>query len=122
MLTILDGWGLSDNPEGNAVTLGQTPNFDRLWNNYPHTQLTAHGVDVGLPPGVMGNSEVGHLNIGAGRIVFQDSSLIDNSIATGDFFNNEIILEAINRVKRAGTRLHLIGLTSNGNVHASEGH
>ncbi|MBW3634837.1 MAG: 2,3-bisphosphoglycerate-independent phosphoglycerate mutase, partial [Armatimonadetes bacterium] len=84
--------------------------------------LTAHGTDVGLPPGVMGNSEVGHLNIGAGRIVFQDSSLIDNSIATGDFFGNEVILEAIHRVKNAGTRLHLMGLTSNGNVHASEGH
>jgi 2,3-bisphosphoglycerate-independent phosphoglycerate mutase len=122
MLTILDGWGLTDNQEANAVALARTPNFDRLWNEYPHTQLIAHGVDVGLPPGVMGNSEVGHLNIGAGRIVFQDSSLIDNSIATGDFFNNEVILEAIDRVKKAGSRLHLIGLTSNGNVHASEGH
>jgi 2,3-bisphosphoglycerate-independent phosphoglycerate mutase len=122
MLTILDGWGLSDQTEANAVALAKTPNFDRIWNDFPHTQLTAHGTDVGLPPGVMGNSEVGHLNIGAGRIVFQDSSLIDNSIATGDFFNNEVILEAISRVKNAGTRLHLMGLASNGNVHASEGH
>lgn len=122
MLTILDGWGLSDNQEANAVALGRTPNFDRLWNQYPHTQLTAHGVDVGLPPGIMGNSEVGHLNIGAGRIVFQDSSLIDHSIATGDFFNNEVITEAIEKVKAADSRLHLIGLTSDGNVHASEGH
>ncbi|PQV64175.1 phosphoglycerate mutase [Abditibacterium utsteinense] len=122
MLAILDGYGLSDNPVANAVALAQNPNFKRLWNDFPHTQLTAHGTDVGLPPGVMGNSEVGHLNIGAGRIVFQDSSLIDNSIATGDFFGNETLLEAISKVKTANSRLHLIGLTSNGNVHASEGH
>ena len=122
MLAILDGWGLSDQTQANAVALAKTPHFDRIWHDFPHTQLCAHGVDVGLPPGVMGNSEVGHLNIGAGRIVFQDSSLIDNSIATGDFFGNETILEAISRVKTAGTRLHLMGLASNGNVHASEGH
>ena len=121
MLTILDGWGLSDSPENNAVAGARTPNFDRLMNG-PHTQLVAHGVDVGLPPGVMGNSEVGHLNIGAGRIVFQDSSLIDQSIRTGEFFDNENLLAAIQRVKEHDARLHLLGLTSNGNVHASEGH
>ena len=122
MLAILDGYGLSDNRVGNAVALAQNPNFKRLWSDFPHTQLTAHGTDVGLPPGVMGNSEVGHLNIGAGRIVFQDSSLIDHSIATGDFFGNEVLLEAIEKVKTDGSRLHLMGLASNGNVHASEGH
>ncbi len=122
MLAILDGYGLSDNPVANAVALAQNPNFKRLWSECPHTELVAHGVDVGLPPGVMGNSEVGHLNIGAGRIVFQDSSLIDNSIATGDFFGNEVLLEAIQKVKSNNSRLHLMGLTSNGNVHASEGH
>ncbi len=121
MLTILDGWGLSDNPENNAVAQARTPNYDRLMRG-PHTQLVAHGVDVGLPPGVMGNSEVGHLNIGAGRIVFQDSSLIDQSIRTGEFFDNENLLAAIHKVKENNTRLHLLGLTSNGNVHASEGH
>ena len=121
MLTILDGWGLSDNPENNAVAQAQTPNFDRLMRG-PHTQLVAHGVDVGLPPGVMGNSEVGHLNIGAGRIVFQDSSLIDQSIRTGEWFDNENLLAAIQHVKENNSRLHLLGLTSNGNVHASEGH
>ena len=121
MLTILDGWGLSDSAENNAVAGAQTPNFDRLMRG-PHTQLVAHGVDVGLPPGVMGNSEVGHLNIGAGRIVFQDSSLIDQSIRTGEFFDNETLLAAIHKVKENDTRLHLLGLTSNGNVHASEGH
>ena len=121
MLTILDGWGLSDFPENNAVAQARTPNFDRLMRG-PHTQLIAHGVDVGLPPGVMGNSEVGHLNIGAGRIVFQDSSLIDQSIRTGEFFDNENLLAAIATVKKNNSRLHLLGLTSNGNVHASEGH
>ena len=121
MLTILDGWGLSDVAENNAVAGALTPNFDRLWRG-PHTQLVAHGVDVGLPPGVMGNSEVGHLNIGAGRIVFQDSSLIDESIRSGEFFGNENLLAAIEKVKSNNSRLHLLGLTSNGNVHASEGH
>ena len=122
MLVILDGFGLSSSTQDNAVALADTPHFDTIWANCPKTTLTAHGVDVGLPPGVMGNSEVGHLNIGAGRIVFQDSSLIDNSIVTGDFFSNEVFLEAIARVKQNGSRLHLMGLTSNGNVHASEGH
>ena len=121
MLTILDGWGLTDTTENNAIAGARTPNFDRLWRG-PHTQLVAHGTDVGLPPGVMGNSEVGHLNIGAGRIVFQDSSLIDQSIRTGEFFQNENLLAAMERVKTDNTRLHLLGLTSNGNVHASEGH
>ena len=121
MLTILDGWGLSDSAENNAVAQARTPNFDRLMRG-PHTRLVAHGVDVGLPPGVMGNSEVGHLNIGAGRIVFQDSSLIDQSIRTNEFFQNENLLAAIQKVKENDTRLHLLGLTSNGNVHASEGH
>ena len=122
MLVILDGWGLSPRADYNAVAQGNTPNFDRIWNECPHTQLIAHGVDVGLPAGVMGNSEVGHLNIGAGRIVWQDSSLIDNEVRTGDFFSNEVILAAMNHAKAHGTRLHLMGLVSDGNVHASEGH
>jgi len=122
MLCILDGWGLSPDTAANAVYLGNTPNFDRIWSQYPHTQLVAHGVDVGLPDGVMGNSEVGHLNIGAGRIVYQDSLLIDNSVAEGTFFENEVLLAALEKVKESGKRLHLLGLTSNGNVHASEGH
>ena len=122
MLVILDGFGLSDDARANAVALARKPNFDRLWNHCPKTTLVASGVDVGLPAGVMGNSEVGHLNIGAGRIVFQDSSLIDNSVATGDFFNNETFLAAIEHVQKHGSRLHLMGLTSDGAVHASEGH
>lgn len=122
MLVILDGFGLSNDTRANAVALSRKPNFDRLWETCPRTTLIASGVDVGLPPGVMGNSEVGHLNIGAGRIVFQDSSLIDNSVATGDFFSNETFLAAIEHVQKNGSRLHLMGLASNGNVHASEGH
>jgi 2,3-bisphosphoglycerate-independent phosphoglycerate mutase len=122
MLVILDGFGLSQDTRANAVALARKPNFDRLWNSCPHTQMIASGEDVGLPAGVMGNSEVGHLNIGAGRIVFQDSSLIDNSVATGDFFSNEVFLRAIAHAQKNGSRLHLMGLTSDGNVHASEGH
>ena len=122
MLVILDGWGLSSRDDYNAVAQGNTPNFDRIWNECPHTKLTAHGTDVGLPAGVMGNSEVGHLNIGAGRIVWQDSSLIDSEVQSGDFFNNEVLLAAMNHAKANGTRFHLMGLVSDGNVHASEGH
>ena len=122
MLCILDGWGLSSREEANAVALAATPNFDSLWNNYPHTQLSASGTDVGLPAGVMGNSEVGHLNIGAGRIVWQDSSLIDHSIREGSFFANEALLAAIHHARDHGRKLHLMGLISNGNVHSSEGH
>ncbi|BCM92453.1 2,3-bisphosphoglycerate-independent phosphoglycerate mutase [Abditibacteriota bacterium] len=122
MLVILDGFGLSEDTRANAVALARKPNFDRLWESCPKTTLIASGVDVGLPPGVMGNSEVGHLNIGAGRIVFQDSSLIDNSVATGDFFSNETFAAAIQHVQKNGSRLHLMGLMSDGNVHASEGH
>ena len=123
MLLILDGWGLTEeHPESNAVHLAQTPNFDRLWQNYPHTKLIASGEDVGLPAGVMGNSEVGHLNIGAGRIVWQDSSLIDQSIRDGSFFENENLLAAMRRTKERGNRLHLIGLVSDGSVHSSQGH
>jgi 2,3-bisphosphoglycerate-independent phosphoglycerate mutase len=122
MLCILDGWGLSPRTEANAVYLGKTPNFDNLWQHWPHTQLIASGEDVGLPAGVMGNSEVGHLNIGAGRIVWQDSSLIDRSIEDGAFFENENLRAAMRHAKQNNTRLHLIGLVSNGNVHSSQGH
>jgi len=122
MLCILDGWGLSKDTTANAVALGQTPNFDRIYNEYPRTQLIASGTDVGLPAGVMGNSEVGHLNLGAGRIVWQDSSLIDQTIKDGSFFENETFLAAIENVKKNNSRLHLIGLVSNGNVHSSQGH
>lgn len=122
MLLILDGWGLSPEREANAVQLARTPNFDRLYENFPHTCLIASGEDVGLPTGIMGNSEVGHLNIGAGRIVWQDSSLIDRSISDGTFFENENLRTAMRHARERGTRLHLIGLVSNGSVHSSQGH
>ncbi len=122
MLVILDGFGLSDDARANAVALARKPNFDRLWNSCPHTTLQASGEDVGLPGGIMGNSEVGHLNIGAGRVVFQDSLLIDNSLASGEFFDNEVFLDAIKHVQGSGARLHLMGLASSGGVHASESH
>ena len=85
VLCILDGWGLSPAREGNAVALARTPNFDRIWETCPHAQLAAHGPDVGLPEGQMGNSEVGHMNIGAGRVVWMDLPRIDNAIADGSF-------------------------------------
>jgi len=122
MLCILDGWGLSPIEEANAVALGHTPNFDRIWQNCPHTQLSASGSDVGLQPGVMGNSEVGHLNIGAGRIVWQDSLIIDQAIGDGSFFTNETLLAAMHHARDTGTNLHLMGLVSNGSVHSSETH
>lgn len=122
MLCILDGWGLSDRTEANAVALGNTPNFDRIWNNCPHTQLSASGSDVGLQPGIMGNSEVGHLNIGAGRIVWQDSLVIDRAIDDESFFANPSLLGAMHHARDNDTNLHLMGLVSNGSVHASETH
>jgi 2,3-bisphosphoglycerate-independent phosphoglycerate mutase len=122
MLCILDGWGLSDNPQANAVTLGHTPNFDRIWSSCPHTELRASGADVGLQQGVFGNSEVGHLNIGAGRIVWQDSLIIDQAINDGSFFKNEALLSAMRHAKQNRVKLHLMGLVSNGSVHSSETH
>lgn len=122
MLCILDGWGLSNNSTANAVALGKTPNFDRIYNEWPRTKLIASGTDVGLPAGVMGNSEVGHLNLGAGRIVWQDSSLIDQTIRDETFFQNETLLKAVHHAKENNSRLHLIGLVSDGNVHSSQGH
>ena len=122
MLTILDGWGLSDNEQANAVALADTPNFDKLWRKCPHTQLKAAGGDVGLQPGVFGNSEVGHLNIGAGRVVWQDSLLIDGAIADESFFANETLRGAMSHAKTHNTKLHLMGLVSDGSVHSSESH
>ena len=100
-LVILDGWGLAEAGPGNAISLADTPVFDRLWKRYPHTQLSAQGRDVGLPEGQMGNSEVGHLNLGAGAIVKQDLARIDEAIADGSFFENEALLSACDRARRS---------------------
>jgi 2,3-bisphosphoglycerate-independent phosphoglycerate mutase len=121
-LIILDGFGLRDETFGNAVAQANKPNFDRYWNTYPHTTLTASGEAVGLPEGQMGNSEVGHLNIGAGRIVYQDLTRITKSVREGDFFENETLLGAVRHAKENGKKLHLYGLLSDGGVHSHINH
>lgn len=122
MLMILDGFGLAAKSEGNAVSLANKPNFDRLVKEYPHTQLQASGMAVGLPEGQMGNSEVGHLNIGSGRIVYQELTRITKSIEDGEIFENEAILKAMKNAKENNTSLHLLGLLSNGGVHSHIDH
>lgn len=117
-LIILDGFGLRGDVQGNAVAQAKKPNYDRYWSEFPHTTLTACGEAVGLPEGQMGNSEVGHLNIGAGRIVYQDLTRISKSIREGAFFENETILGAVRHAKTNGKKLHLYGLLSDGGVHS----
>ncbi|MEK3911838.1 2,3-bisphosphoglycerate-independent phosphoglycerate mutase [Paenibacillus sp. FSL H7-0331] len=121
-LIIMDGFGLRGEVMGNAVAQANKPNYDRYMAEYPHTTLTACGEAVGLPEGQMGNSEVGHLNIGAGRIVYQDLTRISKSIRDGEFFDNETILGAINHAKLNGKKLHLYGLLSDGGVHSHIAH
>ena len=122
-LIILDGWGLAEPGPGNAVSLASTPTFDRLWEEGRTTQLTACGPAVGLPEGQMGNSEVGHLNLGAGAIVKQDLARIDSAVADGSFFDNEALASACRRaVDSPRGRLHLIGLVSDGGVHSGWEH
>lgn len=121
-LIIMDGFGLRDTVTGNAVAQANKPNYDRYMATYPHTQLTACGEAVGLPEGQMGNSEVGHLNIGAGRIVYQDLTRITKSIRDGEFYDNETLLGAVRHAKQNGKKLHLYGLLSDGGVHSHIGH
>jgi 2,3-bisphosphoglycerate-independent phosphoglycerate mutase len=122
-LVILDGWGLAEPGPGNAISLARTPVFDSLWERYPRTQLSAQGRDVGLPDGQMGNSEVGHLNLGAGAIVKQDLARIDDAVADGGFFENEALLAACERARSSPRgRLHLLGLVSDGGVHSGWDH
>ncbi len=122
VLLILDGFGLAEPGPGNAITNAKTPVFDYLWQNMPHAQLEASGLAVGLPEGQMGNSEVGHLNIGAGRIVKQTLVEIDDAIASGEFENNSVLQEALQATKNNDGRLHLIGLVSDGGVHSHVNH
>lgn len=122
LLMILDGYGLSDKKEGNAILSAKTPNLDRLFSTYPHSILEASGMSVGLPEGQMGNSEVGHLNIGAGRIVYQDLTRISKSIRDGDFFENVTLVGAIENATRNDSSLHLMGLLSDGGVHSHNTH
>lgn len=121
-LIIIDGWGYSPTREGNAIALASTPFYDELTANYPMTLLEAHGTRVGLPAGVMGNSEVGHLNIGSGRVIRMDVSLVDHEIATGEFFRNKVLVAAVDKAAKEGSDLHLMGLLSDGQVHSSLEH
>lgn len=121
-LIILDGFGIRENEFGNAVKSARLPNYNKLINSYPNTQITASGLDVGLPEGQMGNSEVGHLNIGAGRVVYQELTRINKEIELGDFYKNPKLLDVISNVKRFGKKLHLMGLVSDGGVHSHIDH
>jgi len=121
-LIVIDGWGYSAAREGNAIALAQTPFYDELAEKYPHTLLEAHGSRVGLPAGVMGNSEVGHLNIGSGRVIRMDVSLVDHEIETGAFFRNKVLTDAMESARSRDKALHLMGLLSDGQVHSSLTH
>jgi 2,3-bisphosphoglycerate-independent phosphoglycerate mutase len=115
---VLDGWGCAPPGPGNAVSLAETPVFDRLWATYPHTTLDASGEAVGLPPGQMGNSEVGHLTIGAGRVLYQDLMRVNQAIEDGSLLENEALRSAFER----GRNVHLLGLVSHGGVHSHIDH
>jgi len=121
-LIVLDGWGYRSESEHNAIELGRTPVWHRLWSSFPRTLLDASGLAVGLPEGQMGNSEVGHLNLGAGRVVMQDLVRISESIRTGEFFRIPAFLEVGEQLRRTGGTLHLIGLVGDGGVHAIDTH
>ncbi len=121
-LIILDGWGIAPPGPGNAIELAETPVFDRLWREYPHAQLEASGEAVGLPAGQMGNSEVGHLTIGSGRILDQDLQRINRAIRGGSFFENEAIVSAFRRARERDGFVHLLGLVSYGGVHSHIDH
>lgn len=122
VLTILDGWGLSPQTRGNATKLANTPCIDQLFARYPHSTLQASGLAVGLPEGQMGNSEVGHLNIGAGRVIYQELTRISKSIDDGDFFTNSTLIDALQKTKLKHGKLHLMGLLSDGGVHSLNSH
>jgi len=121
-LVILDGWGIAPQSPGNAISLAKTINFNRFWASYPHTQLQASGEAVGLPRGEAGNTETGHLNLGAGRIVYQDLERINLSIAEGTFFSNKVLNAAFEHAKKNNSKVHLMGLIGAGGVHSSIEH
>jgi len=122
ILTILDGWGIATPGPGNAITLANTPNMRAYWASYPHTQLDASGQAVGLPRGEVGNTETGHLNIGAGRIVYQDLARINMAIADGSFYENKELLAAIDHARTNNSKIHLMGLVGAGGVHSNAEH
>jgi 2,3-bisphosphoglycerate-independent phosphoglycerate mutase len=122
VLVICDGWGVRADKDGNAIALARTPNYDRLLRDFPSTTLSASGEDVGLPAGQMGNSEVGHLNLGAGRMVPQDILRIDLAIRDESFYRNPAFVSLCAGVRGRGGALHLLGLLSDGGVHSHERH
>ena len=122
LLLVLDGWGYSQTSENNAISLAHKPNFDRLWLNYPHTLLSASGLDVGLPPGQMGNSEVGHLHIGAGKVTLQELTKIDLAVENKSFFKNSVLNQAIDDTIASDSALHVLGLLSDGGIHSRNTH
>jgi 2,3-bisphosphoglycerate-independent phosphoglycerate mutase len=122
LLMILDGWGINSNRENNAIALANPPVMGRLCREYPYTELQASGMAVGLPDGQMGNSEVGHLNIGAGRIVYQELTRITKAISDGSFFRNSVLLDCLAKTRCTGGRIHLAGLVSDGGVHSHNSH
>lgn len=122
LLMILDGWGYREERESNAIALAHTPHWDNLWAHAPKTLISGSGEDVGLPEGQMGNSEVGHMNLGAGRIVYQELTRIDKAIRDGAFFKNETLCDLAKRCAQAQKKFHIIGLLSDGGVHSHENH
>jgi 2,3-bisphosphoglycerate-independent phosphoglycerate mutase len=122
VLVILDGWGSSEAPQNNAIAAARKPVWDRLWKTYPHTQIRTSGAAVGLPADQMGNSEVGHLNLGAGRVVYQEFTRVSRSIKTGSFFTNRTLTDAVDLAVENGKAVHILGLLSPGGVHSHERH
>jgi 2,3-bisphosphoglycerate-independent phosphoglycerate mutase len=122
LLIILDGFGCSESPDNNAIASAHKPNWDKLWQTWPHTTINASEASVGLPGGQMGNSEVGHLNIGAGRVVYQEFTRINRAISSGNFFANPALTQAVETARSSGKALHILGLLSDGGVHSHEIH
>ena len=119
---VLDGWGHTDNTEYNAIHSAHKPIWDDLWAVYPHTLIRCSGIDVGLPDKQMGNSEVGHMHLGAGRVVDQDFTRISRAVEDGSFFHNQTVIQACERAARDGRAVHIMGLLSPGGVHSHETH
>ena len=121
-LIILDGWGYSENTQYNAIAKAKKPTWDHLWDRFPHTLIKGSGTEVGLPSGQMGNSEVGHLNLGAGRVVYQEFTRVSRAIRTGSFFTNQTLTDAVDQAINNNKSLHIMGLLSDGGVHSHEEH
>ena len=122
VLVILDGWGHNESSKANAIYAAHSPVWDKLWHERPSTLISGSGLDVGLPDGQMGNSEVGHMTLGAGRVVYQNFTRINKALEDGDFYTNPAYLYAIDKAARTGNAVHLFGLLSTGGVHSHENH